>query len=75
VIIRLRLLPNRICEGCGAHGHTDEKSLLCGACADLKIRVEDRKRKLAATVAGRFAHLKEKIRLQLKEFEPRSGNK
>ena len=69
MVLIVRLAPNGICAGCGAHGHTEVKTLLCCACLGLKIAVEERRKKVTSTLAGRFAYLKAKIQSQLAEFQ------
>ena len=67
-ILRVRLLPNKRCTGCGAIGYAEEKTLLCCYCFGLKVAVEERKRKLTSTLAGHLAMLT-RIRAQLQEFK------
>jgi hypothetical protein len=68
MILIVRLVDNQRCAGCGAPGFCCERTLLCLYCLALKVNYESRKRKLASTMAQRFAYLKGKIQRQLKEF-------
>jgi hypothetical protein len=81
--ILLKLIPNKICLGCACHGYVDEKTYLCCACYGIKIAVEERKRKLSATMRAIFApqlfnghvqQMKEKIRRQMEEFRTKSAS-
>ena len=51
----VRFVPNSICIGCACHGYVEDKTHLCCSCFGLKIAVEDRKRKLSATMRAIFA--------------------
>ena len=53
-MIRLRLLPNQQCFGCGAIGRADERLGLCLYCAGLYLAVQERKRKLDDTLSRKF---------------------
>jgi hypothetical protein len=64
----IRLMPQGRCTGCAAVGYVCQRTLLCLTCLDLKIKVSTRKQKLTSTLAGRFAHMGEKIRRQLAEL-------
>jgi hypothetical protein len=55
MVLIIRLVPNQRCAGCAAHGHVEDKTLLCLSCFDVKVRIEERKRKLVSTMAQRFA--------------------
>lgn len=68
MVLLVRLIPDQRCAGCAGHGYCEEKTLLCLFCFGVKVSVESRKRKLASTMAQRFAYLKGKIQRQLREM-------
>ena len=70
--MNVHLLKDRRCQGCGAIGYVETRTLFCCYCFGLCLAVAERKKKLNAkldsTVRQRFAKKAIEVSLKLKEF-------
>jgi hypothetical protein len=55
MVLILRLLEGKRCEGCGAIGRVHDLTCLCLSCLAPWLKAEDRKEKLNETLRIKFA--------------------